>query len=355
MKDGRSIVELAREIERQREAKKDYVADTRKMTMVATPSNRTETIINQAGHQDSRVVPATLSLDIDGIGGTYDINDHAHRQIADRLKIPGRYYERMRTDAPGLLADNVNTWFRRNPERRMVRTLDGRARAFLSNRYRRIDNDMVASAVLPELQGFNIESAEITERRFYIKAVNPALEREVGVGDVVQAGVVIQNSEIGSGAFAVSVMMYRLVCKNGMITPSALRRHHVGRRIGHDGDDARELFQDDTLRTDDRALVMKMRDTVRAAASAPEFDAVLERVRAAQAERITDVAKAVETLTNEHTLSGDESAGVLRHLIEGGDLSTWGMVNAVTRMAQDVESYDRSTELEALGGSLLLN
>lgn len=32
-----------------------------------------------------------------------------------------------------------------------------------------------------------------------------------------------------------------------------------------------------------------------------------------------------------------------------------GLGNAVTRMAQDVESYDRSTELEAIGFQIMNN
>ena len=46
-------------------------------------------------------------------------------------------------------------------------------------------------------------------------------------------------------------------------------------------------------------------------------------------------------------------AGVLRHLIVEGDLSGYGIVNAVTHYSQDVEDYDRATEFEALGGKLI--
>jgi hypothetical protein len=37
----------------------------------------------------------------------------------------------------------------------------------------------------------------------------------------------------------------------------------------------------------------------------------------------------------------------------GGDLTSWGLGNAVTRMAQDVPSYDRSTELESIGFEIM--
>jgi hypothetical protein len=47
------------------------------------------------------------------------------------------------------------------------------------------------------------------------------------------------------------------------------------------------------------------------------------------------------------------AAGVLRHLIIEGDLSGYGLVNAVTHYSQDVGGYDRATEFEALGGKLI--
>ncbi|HSD42463.1 MAG TPA: hypothetical protein VLD36_11400 [Burkholderiales bacterium] len=44
---------------------------------------------------------------------------------------------------------------------------------------------------------------------------------------------------------------------------------------------------------------------------------------------------------------------MLRSLIEGGDLSGFGLVNAVTHFSQQVAGYDRASELEALGGRLV--
>jgi hypothetical protein len=66
-----------------------------------------------------------------------------------------------------------------------------------------------------------------------------------------------------------------------------------------------------------------------------------------------DVPAAVEVLAKTLSLRQDEKSLVLRHLIEGGEFSRFGLMNAVTRTAEDVESYDRATELEALGGAVV--
>ena len=59
------------------------------------------------------------------------------------------------------------------------------------------------------------------------------------------------------------------------------------------------------------------------------------------------------TLSNRLSLTQDEQSSVLRRLIEGGDLSQYGLINAVTRTAEDAKSYDRATELEMAGATVL--
>ena len=61
----------------------------------------------------------------------------------------------------------------------------------------------------------------------------------------------------------------------------------------------------------------------------------------------------VELASSKFGITQNESEGVLGHLIGGGELSLYGLSNAVTRYAQDVGSYDRSTELEATGYKIL--
>lgn len=338
MKNGRSIVDLAKELQRQMESKVDLVAPTTSLSMTD----------NAELH-----VHGTHPL-------PFPIRETAHRQIGARVDIPAAYYDRMLADAPILLANNVNHWFQANPENRMIRTLDGRVRAFLSDRYQRIDNYEVAEAVLPILSDLRIEiaSCEVTERRLYIKALNARVQGEVEVGDVVQAGVMITNSEIGGGALVVQPLVYRLRCKNGMVLPdSKFRRNHIGKALEVDSDAARFLT-DETIALTDRAILAQARDVVRGALDEALFGRVLERMRAATQNRVEgDIQKAVTVLGKTVGLSTGETSGVLKALIdhgsECGGATRYGLLNAVTRFAQTVESYDRSTELEAIGGKIL--
>jgi hypothetical protein len=288
------------------------------------------------------------------IPNSFPILPIAHDQIGARLNIPAKYYDRMQAEAPDLLATNVNAWFRKNPEKRMIRTLGGDARAFLSNRYNRIENEEIAEVVLPilaDIPGVRILSSEITDRRMYIQALTPRTEGEVKKGDVVQAGVVISNSETGHGAVSISPLVYRLVCLNGMIANDGrLRANHVGGRI----EETEALYQDDTRKADDRAILLKVRDHVRNAVDSVAFAARVEAMAGLVRQPIAgDPVAAVEVLAKKVGATDGERGGILRSLIEGGDLSAWGLLNAVTAQAHAAPDYDRSIDFERMGGALL--
>lgn len=343
MKTGTNLNELAARITKLSKQKRDFAMDTRKLTMDLT-GNLTFSVMSGSARQEIAVRPTERCLN----------------QIAARVGIPRIYADRLMTEAPALLAQNVNHWFQNRPEVRMLRTYVGEApvgRAFLSHRYRSLDNEDLLNAVLPQLvkAGCEIKSAEATERRLYIQAVTSKVAGEVKVGDVVQAGVVVSNSEVGAGSLKVEPMHYRLVCKNGMILPSALKKHHVGR--AGDGEweagEANEVFSDETRRLDDRAFWAKVNDVVTMSLSEMHFAKSLETMRNAAKQDIGDPTDAVEVLVDRYGFSDDESKGVLRHLASGGDLSLWGLANAVTRVAEDLPSYDRAVEFERIGGEVV--
>jgi hypothetical protein len=337
MKAGRSLSDLAAELERQAASKKDYIADSRRLELKPVG--------------DGKVM-------LDGVNGGMGLRPIAHAQLAGSLQIPKAYYDRMLADAPDLLCRNVNEWFQKQPAKRLVRTLDNEIRAVLSDSYRPLDNLDLAEAVLPSLLGVNarVESCEVTENRLYLKAVTDRITGTIKVGDVVQAGVSVSNSEVGQGSLRVEALDYRLVCLNGMIRDQAIRKAHLGRSArGADAiEDAREFFRTETRIADDKAFFLKVRDAVGAMFDQIRFDARIAEYRSAAEQKIeADPVKAVELTAKRFSFTDGERSSILQHLIRGGDLSKWGLANAVTRAAQDAESYDRSTEMESIGGDLV--
>lgn len=340
MKQGiKNVQALYKELEEQRENRKDIIADTRSLLVTSKESL------------------STMQVTADGENLYYVISDVAHRQIADRLEIPFKYYDRMRLEYPDLLDRNINGWLQKNPEKRMLRTLDGRLRAFLSNRYRRLDNLELVDHVLPviaQMKGCSIESCDITETHLFMKIINRNMKTELTPGDVVQAGFVISNSEIGLGALKVEPLVYRLVCRNGLICKDlAHKKYHAGRQV-EDTDAAYELYSDETLAADDKAYFLKVQDIVSAAVDEARFNLTVDKMRASMNVMTGDnPVKTVEVLGERYILNQTERATILRHFIMANDYTAFGLVNAVTRSSQDISDYNRATELERLGGTLL--
>lgn len=351
MKTGRTISQLAAEIERQQGAKRDLVASTRDMRMVNLGDDRPG---------------LAVGTNLDNLFG---LNNLAHDQIGTFTGIPAKYYDHMLATDPALLAENVNTWMHREPQRRLIRTLDGSARAFLSDAYRPLENLDLAEAVLPILaqQQFEVISCEITERRLYLKAVDHRINRDIPHGhrmgdgshqifDTCVSAIIISNSEVGQGSLSVETGVWTRACTNlAVFASESMKRRHVGARHEiADDDDIAELLSDDTRRATDRALWLQVRDVVRGAFNEARFQARIDKITGTVAQKIEgDPIAVVEFAARRFGIQEQEQKGILRHLIEGGSLTRYGLFNAITRAAEDIESYDRATEIERMGGEII--
>ena len=353
-----TINELATQVKENRSRIRDFDMDTRAITMDPT-SGRFNLLAKNA-----EII-------------TVDGNPLFHDQIAERLGIPSKYYDRMRAEAPGLLADNVNTWLHDKPERRLVRTYGPRAaspamgvdksvpsvgRAFLSDRYRPLDNFAMMEAILPPLfdSGLTVASSQITDQRLYLQLVTEKIQAEirpnehVRVNDPVQLGLIVSNSETGCGALTISLMVYRLVCRNGLIVAeedSGFRKAHLVGRIFAESD---IYLTQATRQKKDDALWSEARDVITAGVTQANLDRLVKKIEGVAQVKLEDPVKTVELVSDRYGFNDDERDSIMKHLIAGGDPTKWGLVNAITRTAEDVPSYDRAVELEAIGGKYMM-
>jgi hypothetical protein len=351
MKVGKSINELAAEITRQAQSKKDYLAPTTALMVVDKPEGVRLSVADK---------------------GEFPVTPITHGQIAEHVKVPKVYYDRMLEEAPDLLATNVNRWFQKYPAVRQVRTLDNRARAFLSDRFALLDNYDFANAALPLIKERNLEvvSCEITERRLYLKVIDRQ-EFQVPVGyrmgdgshkifDVCAPALILANSEIGFGRLVVDTGTYTKACTNLVwFSDGGFKRTHIGAR--HKlleetaGIDLEEILSVEAKQKTQEALWLQVRDVVASAFDKKVIEKRTERLIAAGENQISVKAidKVTEIVQEKFGLNQTEGASVLEHLVAGGNLSQYGLHAAITRAAQDAADYDRSTELEYVGGKVL--
>lgn len=361
MKAGKSIVELAQEIQRINENKRDFVVPIDSLYAMA---------VDKAPAKPSEPPRKQLALAFqNGTTHRFDVNAWSGSQLASYGEIPKSYFDRLTTENPGLLADNVNHSFdrirraakaSRKPESRLLRTLDGNVRGLLSSRYRILDMHDMLESVFPVIQknGMNIVSSEITDRRLYIKALSPRLTADIKKGDTVQHGLVISTSDVGAGSVRVEPLIYRLVCENGMISDTAFRKYHVGRNQAED--DVRELLSDKTRELTDNAFWAQVQDIVLASLKPENFEKEVDKLRLAANEPIKnfDMPRVVELAMKATGVTGEAKKNSILAALAGGNegagLTKWGLINSFTRAAHVGDfSYEESIEMERAAGQIV--
>ena len=346
-----SIIELATELERQQKTSRDFVAPTNAIKAVelqAKDPNRNE-----------------LNLDF-GTFGKYGLTHHGSLQLADKCGIPRKYYEAMlAAGMVDLTAENVNRWIEKQSDKRLIRVLDNRVRAILSDRYRVLDNHDLAMLTMTRAKEHNaqVQECQLTETRMYIKLVVPGYEQTlresakyrqgthdrlaIEEADPVIPGLIVSNSEVGDGAFRVEPFVFRLVCSNGLIGTTSLYRIHLGRELSI----GEQILKDDTRKAIDVALWGQVRDTIDATFDGKILTALVKRLKDAKEIHIDKPQEVVDVAARDLALSDEKKLDLLRYF--GTDTTQFGFVNAITRLAQDFNNYDDKIRLERHAGELL--
>ena len=419
MKDGMRLGDFLQEVQRRSENKMDYIRSTRSLRMQAFPTlsddvanvlgrssilsdgpiafedlsagglastGREIVPVTSNGHALATVKKPNVQLLVphrnDPGVDSLNLNSIMHDQLGGWLGIPARYYDRMLSDFPELLAANVNTLLQAAPadEKRTIRSLDGTARAFLSDAYEPIDNYDLMNYLMPLFVGkttylrdgtavepikdpngnllkVSFRSVNVTDSHLYAKLVVPVLQAELKVGATIRIGVLIKNSEVGFSQIVALPFYEVLQCTNGAVISNMLAgisRRHVGRRKSEELSAGARFIQEATKKERMKVFFMEMADIIRGTLTETMLTRISEPLVASMGRPITGhVDAVVDHLGKRMDLGGDEQQEIMRYLIDGGDLSQWGLSNAITRYSQDVDSYDRASELEKLGGDVI--
>ncbi len=378
MQNGMKLEGLLEKVIRQNDVKHDYVTSTKDNVRMVEDDDQVWLVLLKAGS---------------GEFSRFAIAEQAHRQISYRLGIPWKYYQRCLNDHRDLIVIQVNALFEREPETRLFRVLDGRVRAFLSNRYRTLDNYEVLAKVLPPLTNGDIESqlisSNVGENKMHLKVLftddklaidlgeNPHGKTTNGWGDpgqnvdmdaahnviaqrdagrrIVRPGIRLSNSETGQGGLNVEGFLFDSYCLNGLVwgveTAFKFSRNHIGGRL-IEGVDF-EVFTDETKRKQDEVIMAEVADALAAMVDPERVRAMGERLHAIKdGEKAGKPVAAVEAIAEVVELTENEQASVLETFLKDGDYSQWGMVSAVTEVA-NTGDYARACELETIGAKII--
>lgn len=341
----KTLPEMMAELERQKATRKDIVVGTDALVMGVDLGTK------------------TIFMDVPNIDGTtekHGLTDFAHRQIATKCGIPLVYYDRLKTEQRNdLLARNVNE-FLPDREKRLIRILDNKVRAVLSDRYRIIDNYDTVFLVLEEMQKIkargievNIEQCSLTEEHLYMKITSPDLSGKVfhfrgRPDEAVQGGIIISNSEVGSGAFRVEPFINVLVCSNGLIGEHKFAKVHLGKERGIGLID----WSDATLEYQDMTLWSEIRDLIVNTFSVDVFKQWLDKINLVASTEITKPSIAVDNIIKRYDIPKTARDDLINQFMRESP-TQWGLAMAVTRIAQDQKDYERQVDFERIGTKIL--
>lgn len=288
-----------------------------------------------------------LHIPKDGIH-PFHMNDHALSQISSRLGIPTRYSKKCMEQEPELFADHANYWIQQEEwtdKKWFLRSKGEIMRAVLSDRYSTLDNGYLIETletVLGSGETVDIKNLSIDPRYFNLRMVFNSMNVNLGTlqtPDNVMVGIHITNSEVGSSSLRIDSCLYRLVCSNGMISrvggESMLAQRHAN------------LTDSEMQNRVSKAIVEAVRvgdesiDKFGRLQEVKVDDPFEEIKRLAKAEKYSEkfVDHLKENYVTEKAITQDDNAFTL--------------VNAFTRSAKSMPTFDRRVEVETFAGKLM--
>jgi hypothetical protein len=376
----RDIASIAIELERQKKTKRDYICaparvrftDDGKLELGGVKAFKVGDRVH-FDWNDAEVAARASGNRLDVVtAGVLPLRPKAEYQLAHRLGLPLTYVSRLRQDGHNdLVAYNFSQLLARDNKNMMVRTLDGQVRAVLSDSYRILDNAdlFLCAADTFKEAGAQIWKARLWDDGFEIFAVSPTVAGEVkrdqdahgGEGhhwtrttgpDMQRAAVAIRNSETGCGGLQINFAAFRDVCSNGLIVSKGLSQIHLGRRREEEG----LIYSEDTNAAESKAIWLKVRDAIRTAFAPEKFQQYLDRLNGLARTVIDDPTLAVTNVVSAYELSDDRRESILKALFSSNDLTGFGLVQAVTYQAHDLDNagdHEEASRMERIGGDLV--
>lgn len=279
-----------------------------------------------------------------------------------------------REDDLSLIDHNVTHWLHNAKKNYLLRSFidkenkEGVARGLLSDRYNVMDNYDVMLATLQAVKetGVNvqIESGDITDKKFYLRFTCPDIEVEAPEllknykvpngnpsGNGIITGFVISNSETGFGTFSISPRAVVLACSNGMIFKNdAFAKRHLGSKL----DEYSSIDWSEGTRTKNFELVCsQVKDAIKTYASKDYLTGKIQDLQDKGNKQLEHPIDCVKNVTKHLAVAEEKEKSILDYFFKSGDSTGFGVTQALTYFAQHDANPEERYELETKGVEIL--
>jgi len=265
------------------------------------------------------VVPAGHGFSNAAVG----LLPHAHGQLLSRLDFAKRTFEKLPEKLQVL---NLNWLIQNHYDKEvLLRVIDeNKVRALMSADFEPFDDLELLTIAEPYIGDGTVRWYHTDDQVLHLSITWPNTEEEIRVGDVVQTGLHISNSEVGLRSVTIAGVVWRVKCSNALIgggEGGGMRRfRHVGN-------------------TD------KLRDQVAAAIEETKLEStkVLSQFKASLEKAIDDPFNYLERVAKDKTneMSQDDFKAAMDAFLTEPENTLFGVTNSLTRAAQGYQGEDK--------------
>jgi hypothetical protein len=257
-----------------------------------------------------------------------------------------------------LAAEIMNKHFRNyvkdRTNRRLIRSVNGQTRGFLSDRYQRLHPGVLLEAFGEACKEFDLApyGGHVGDTRFVMRATYTNVLEPIK-DEVLGIGVVFKESPYGDGASELSLQIERMWCTNKAITTSELKKVHLGSSAAFDLAEADEAYE-----LASRTMAAQIRRTMRDLFAPESIKRLCDIVVKAHQTKVNHTE--FENFLKKHLSVEDAEAVKTMYrstditALPAGD-SWWRASNALSWYAgqKAAEDPEAAFELQKLAGAVL--
>lgn len=275
------------------------------------------------------------------------LSRYALGQLCNKLGVPVRYIEKcIKADQNVLANKNLNTWIEDYNKDLFLRIYQRKVRGILSNRYSVLDTPDIIDVIDESTKGLKVKGYYMSEERFHARLVQQHMMKING--EDLYAGIQIDSSDVGRSPLNVMFFIYKQVCTNGLVVAKGRGSLFTQRHISICTDDFREQLSQSlkTLPT----LISEYEHIIQRCAN--QYTLMGTKYFSGKDDFDTVLKEFIQKIRYKTNLTEDGAKKVVNLVGEKYGPSDWGVVNALTEVAQNY-TLERRIELEKIAGSLL--
>lgn len=298
----------------------------------------------------------TYTPDMDAVCGTgvrhSGLTPHSLSQLCAKIGVPANYIiKNLKSGRINLAQDNINSWMNDYKKDLLIREYQGDVRGILSTKYSICDSHDILEVVkdsLGDTDFTKVKGSFISPERLHLRMIQ---EEVLPIeGEDLYAGIMIDSSDVGRSILTCKFIIYKQVCKNGLVISKAggtlFQQKHIGI--------TKEEFEHGIASGLKNVPMLIDHATDLIDRSRSQYCYLNKSgIKTSDLNNEEIMQKYISEIKMRTDLSNESSKKVIDLMVNRYGTSQWGYVNALTEVAQDY-SLEKRIQIEHKAGSSLI-